>query len=120
MAREMLEEQHYETIETISGQTGGNRAQLMDIYTTMDDFRTAQDASYGEEQTAVELSGFVPLSFRGVPDRHTKPVQSGLSFVQRLKTRFVGQRDLHAVIKGATQVMAIRMAGAVLAYVSTV
>ena len=53
MAREMLEEQSYKTIETISGQTGAIGHSFMDTYTTLDEFNAARGASYGEEQTAV-------------------------------------------------------------------
>jgi len=40
--------------------------------------------------------------------------------VRGLANRFAGQRDLRAVLTGATQVMAIRMVGAALAYISTI
>ncbi len=114
MAREMLEEQRYESIETITGQTRG------DLGKSVMDFNTARDPVYGEEQAAVELSGYVSVPCPEVPNRHAPAKGGRANVLGTLKRRFAGERDLHAVLTGATQVMAIRMVGAVLAYVSAI
>ena len=55
-----------------------------------------------------------------VSNRHAPHSSSLTKLVRGLANRFAGQRDLRAVLTGATQVMAIRMVGAALTYISTI
>jgi O-antigen/teichoic acid export membrane protein len=72
----------------------------------------ALNADYGDAEAADVSSD--------VSNRHAPRSSSLTERLHALTTRFAGQRDLRAVLTGATQVMAIRMVGAALAYVSTI